>query len=360
MPAQVERPLIHNVQLLRFVAAAFILVSHVQHEVGDLGIAPGFTRWMPIPWGIGVDIFFIISGFIMTVLTEGSFGKAGAWRSFLLRRIARVVPPYWLFTTLMLAAALLFEDRVSHAAPAPAQIAAAYAFLPWPGANGALRPVLSLGWTLNYEIFFYAAFGLALLHRRGPVLLAAAFLLLAAMGPLIPERLFVLRFWADPIILEFIAGMGLAKLYLRNTRLPWWAALALGAAALSLLWAGIRYGLPSTVPPRLLLGAGAFGLCAAFMLLAEPRHVGALGRSLRLAGDASYALYLSHPFTINLLAIAWQGLELAHPLAFITVASLAAIGVAIAVHLLVEGPLIRFARARLTGPRRRAAAAAAP
>ena len=209
------RPLLTNVQFLRFLAAVAVLVGHA----GDL-FMPAAAHLRTIPWSAGVDIFFVISGFVMTYLTQGQFGRPGAPRAFLIRRIIRIVPPYWLFTTLMVVAVLLFSDHIRNTELDGASVITSYLFVPWPRvADGQLNPLLSQGWTLNYEAFFYLAFAAALFFRRGLVWLAGGFLLLAALHPLVPAHLFVLKFWTNPIILEFLGGAGLAVLFLRGLRL---------------------------------------------------------------------------------------------------------------------------------------------
>ena len=83
----VTRPLLTNVQLLRFFAAAAVLVGHA----GDLFV-PAAAHIRTVPWSAGVDVFFVISGFVMTYLTQGQFGRPGVPRAFLIRRIIRIVP----------------------------------------------------------------------------------------------------------------------------------------------------------------------------------------------------------------------------------------------------------------------------
>ena len=147
------RPLLSNIQILRFFAAAAVLTGHA----GDLFI-PGANQFRAIPWSAGVDIFFVISGFVMTYLTQGQFGRAGASRTFLVRRIIRIAPPYWLFTMLMVATVLLFGEHVKNTTLDPAVAVTSFLFIPWPRADGQLNPLLSQGWTLNYQAFFYHAF----------------------------------------------------------------------------------------------------------------------------------------------------------------------------------------------------------
>jgi len=287
----VERGRVGNVQLLRALAASSVLLSHA----ADV-LIPDNDAWQAVPWTAGVDLFFVISGFVMMLLCDGQFGSPGIARHFLTRRIIRIVPSYWFFTAL-LAALLLIEPTVTRNTVLTAPIAiSSFLFVPWPRTDGLLNPLLSQGWTLNYEAFFYGAFALALLARRGALLLAAGFVALVMAGPLIPDEWFAASFYADPIILEFLAGMGLAKLYLSGKRIGRLEAIALLALAVAVAVAAS--GWPET-PIVIAFGIPALLLAAAAILHSEAGESGPLRRFGEALGDASYALYLSHPFVVN-------------------------------------------------------------
>ena len=343
--------LLHNVQVARFVAAASVLTTHT----ADL-LLPSDSTIFAFPWTFGVDIFFVISGFIMMYLAHDRFGEPGAAGDFLLRRLIRIVPPYWIFTTLMLATALLFDAQVRNTEAAPAQIATSYVFLPWPRGDGQLNPLLSQGWTLNYELFFYLCFSAALLVRRGFTVLAVSFAALSAVHAWIPQELFMLRFWTAPIILEFVAGMLLARAFLRGWRISAPAALALAAAGIVLALAPDIRELGRVFN----MGVPALLICAALILLPEPERIGWSGRALRAGGDASYALYLSHTFTINAVVLLWRKVGLGAPWLGVAVGMVTAIAAAVLFYRVVERPMTN-ALQRLAGARPvRGAATVAP
>jgi exopolysaccharide production protein ExoZ len=331
-----------------------VLVGHA----GEL-FFPDYAPWRTIPWSGGVDVFFVISGFVMTYLTQGQFGAVGAPRAFLIRRIVRIVPPYWLFTTLMVATILLFGEHVHNTTLSGTSIATSYLFVPWPRLDGELNPLLSQGWTLNYEAFFYVAFAAALFVRRGLALLAGGFLILAALYPAIPADLFVLKFWAYPIILEFLGGIGLALLFLRGARLPWWASLALAALAVVLLL--ITEPIDATPFRRLLhVGVPAWMMCASLALAREPASSGPIRRALVLGGDSSYTLYLSHTFTLNAALIGWHHSGLGMPLAAMAIASMGAILAAWLIYRRIERPMTDALHLVTGTARARGVAAVAP
>ncbi len=162
---------------------------------------------------VGVDLFFVISGFIMWTTTETS--RRGPVR-FWLARIVRIVPLYWIFTTLYVAAALITPESFYVVHLEAAHIVKSYLFVPATHPNlGLIAPVYTLGWTLNYEMFFYLLFGFCLFvpsPRLRFALLASAFLLLVAGGLLAQPQGAIARTYTDPIMLEFLAGVMLAIL----------------------------------------------------------------------------------------------------------------------------------------------------
>ncbi|HEX8533324.1 MAG TPA: acyltransferase [Allosphingosinicella sp.] len=337
--ARVQRQVISNVQVLRFFAAFSVLLRHSAY----LLIPTTSVFWL-FPWSAGVDIFFVISGFIMARLTHGQFGKPGVAGTFLLRRAVRIVPPYWFFTTLMIAAALLASAEVRNATLQPAQILTSYGFIPWPRGDGELNPILSQGWTLNYEAFFYLAFAACLLFRRGLALLAAGFAALVLLHPLVPKDWFALYFLSAPIILEFLGGIGIALLYLRGVRLPLWGSLLCAACAVAAFLVLRQVGLPEG--RFLFFGVPAILVCASLILRPEPECPGPIRRALQAGGDASYTIYLSHTFTIHAAAILWRRLGFELPWLGVALEVAISIAAALLFYRLAERPFTHLLERR--------------
>lgn len=347
------RRILFNVQLLRFVAAFAILFTHTLSVV-----IPASPLIGAIPWVGGVDIFFIISGFIMTWMTNGQFGSPAAALDFLKRRVIRVVPPYWFFTLVTAAAILLAGGRIKNTTAGPREVATSLAFIPWPRVDGAMVPILPQGWTLNYEAFFYLAFAACMLHRRGLWVLVGGFILLAGSAALIPDRLFVVRFFADPIILEFVAGIALGKAYLAGVRLAPIASAALIAAAIA------AYAtLPDTDPVfyrAVHLGIPAALIGAALILGREPARLGLLGRAIKGGGDASYTLYLSHKLSVPAAIMACGLLGLRGNAAVAAIAIVSAIAFAVLFYRFAEAPFLAWLARRSKVRGGQVAAAVAP
>jgi exopolysaccharide production protein ExoZ len=236
----------------------------------------------------GVDVFFVISGFIVTYTTAGKVRRAldpAPARAFLVRRLVRIVPLYW--------ACLSFAvlHRLRRGAP-PASLALDYLFVAHPHfkAAGHCWPYLVPGWSLNFEVFFYALFALTMLAgRRHPWLAAALMLSLAGLGSVLPVT-GVARFYLAPFGAEFSLGIALAMLHRRGLRPPVWLAqgvCALGAVCLFSPHANAQ------LVDALLAGAIVWGALYGFDRVALPR--------LSALGDASYATYLVHTEVVGLL-----------------------------------------------------------
>jgi peptidoglycan/LPS O-acetylase OafA/YrhL len=286
-----------SIQILRAVAALGVLFHHTAHEVAaKTGVTVPFGE-LVVGAG-GVDLFFVISGFVMVYASERLFAQPGATRIFFLRRLARIVPLYWAATAILVGYIYVAHRIFPPPFITTEGVIASFLFIPYPLPNGLMAPVHALGWTLNYEMFFYAVFALAImLPRRGAVFaITALFALLVSLGLLIrlPQPF---AFWFSPIILEFCFGMLIARAYLDGRRLSLWNALLLTLAALGayvisactgpfVAWRWLEWGVPGAM------------LVAAFTLVKRPPPVGPVSWAMGFLGDASYSLYLVHAIVI--------------------------------------------------------------
>jgi exopolysaccharide production protein ExoZ len=292
-------PTIPGIQLLRAVAAAAVVAFHVQYDIVNKISPPGSLPAGFDQGAAGVDLFFVISGFVMVYSSESLFGRPNASLTFLSRRIARIVPLYWVMTTLMLAYVLARGFGSSDASPL--QALASYFFIPYWRPSGVIDPLYGIGWTLNYEMFFYVVFALALVARReiavaGIAVLFAAFVLIVPAKDYFPRQV---AYLADPLILEFVFGMGIALIYRAGVRLsPTVSALLVVAAIVEVAWAMTAWRIDL---PRLIgWGIPAVQIVAALALIGRNVVFPAIFEEL---GDASYALYLIHPALLSLARI---------------------------------------------------------
>jgi exopolysaccharide production protein ExoZ len=283
-----------SLQWTRAIAATGVVVYHCGQAIEvrtGLALTP-FTNF----GSAGVDVFFVISGLIMTMTTRRQVPFSAA--DFLVRRVIRIVPIYW-FYTLLKSAVLLSEPGASlYSQFSVTQLLASLFFIPVAEARG-IYPILVVGWTLNCEMLFYVLFAAskALLPSRSMLLLTVILTVLAASHFIVGSGRAALTFWTDPIILEFALGIGAAELYLAGV-----CPSATVTALLVLVGAGALVLLPE-VPMWRSLFWGVPALLFVFGILSADRFVPFRQiRALILIGDSSYSLYLTHTLAIPLFA----------------------------------------------------------
>lgn len=308
------------IQMLRAIAALSIVVHHGLFELEQMAAQAGQAmRWQSVlPLEAGVDLFFVISGFVMVYASRDLFGSKNSVGPFLRRRLARIVPIYWVVTVLYLALSLSGLAPLNRVAPEGAEIIASLFFMPFERPDGLVQPLYSLGWTLNYEVMFYCLFALALpLHRAVAVATVVGILMaMVLIGHFIPSSMTMLHFWTRSIIIEFGLGMIIGHMALSGIRPDRKMGLALGIIGLVLLAFGSTFS--AFLPDRALL----FGLPAALLVIAAlafngEQESGTASRILISLGDASYAIYLLHPFVLRgIRVVASQLLVTMPPLVF--------------------------------------------
>jgi exopolysaccharide production protein ExoZ len=333
-------------QFLRALAAMAVVVVHVRADILEKVSPPGFLPASLDLGHAGVDLFFVISGFVMVYSSESLFGRPHASATFLLRRIARVVPLYWLMTSLMLAYVLARGFGPSDASP---QLAlASYFFIPYWRPSGPIDPLYGIGWTLNYEMFFYAVFASSLAARRGIAVTVvaaalAAFVATASATDLFP---FQVAYFANPIILEFVFGMGIAMAYRAGVRLSAAVATLLVAAAIGeMAWAASDWG--GDLPRWIKFGVPAAAIVSALTLFKERLS---FFPAVEKLGDASYALYLCHPMLISMARVfSNKGylVPAAAPWLYLACYVALCVAASLAVHRFVEKPMTAALRRAL-------------
>lgn len=328
----------HGLQQLRAAAAVSVVVSHVVvrafRDVPHDPRIPGLVKHLG---SLGVWTFFVISGFIMLHVSWHRFGNDGQATRFLRDRAIRVFPLYWLLT-------LAYAALAKEATPV-ANIIKSLLFLPHSDAlDGQPYPVLALGWTLNYEVMFYGIFALGLLwsvRKNGIVFVLVALVALTLVGRTVSDLGTAGTFWTSPIILLFLAGMMVCIVRRQVTsRASWrWS----GLAALALLIAEVPVSMlllePSSTWLPVSIAVAAIGSVALVTLCPGPSG-GVIGRWGEFLGDASYSLYLSHPFSIIVVVQLWIRIapDLS-PIAVVPLAVVACLIGGIACYMLIERPV---------------------
>jgi exopolysaccharide production protein ExoZ len=332
-------------QLMRFVAAGLVLATHITfyyHERVD--------RSVPVwePGGVGVPLFFMISGIVMVVASRGlPEGIEGA-RSFFVRRIIRIVPLWWLALSIKIAIALARPDVVNHNHFQLDHAVKSFLFIPYFTGDQAVVPLHGVGWTLLHEMYFYVLFSLALWLRIQPTLWVSVGIAgMCALGSFVHIDAAWWKVATHPANLHFVLGMALAHALLS----PSWGGPKRHALAAALLLVAIALCLPPIsakvhfMYPVLLFFASAT-LWLAQVAVPKPLHW------MVTLGDSSYSLYLFHPFIAPALVLLiarlvpqmdalWQ-----MAMVFIGTAMLSHV-----LHLVAEVPIVRYARRKLSDGR---------
>ena len=287
--------LVLPIQYLRGIAAVMVVWFHAVEQV------PGTKAFLSSGFGnSGVDLFFVISGFIMVATT---FEKPPSPVEFLRRRAIRVAPLYWLLTLAMVGAALCLPRLFKTLVVAPDTLLMSLLFIPHYSASFPTMawPLLVPGWTLNYEMFFYLLFActLVLPARHRLAALAGACVALVAAGLAFgPFANAVARTYTSPMLLEFAAGAAIGTWWVRRRKMPP-AAVAAAAVVIGFALLVLR-----DQPP---LG-GYTQMCGAVLAVAGALHPAFAALrlpGLRTLGDASYSLYLTHLFALGVLRVLW-------------------------------------------------------
>ncbi|MFZ5693846.1 MAG: acyltransferase family protein [Pseudomonadota bacterium] len=303
-------PILYPVHVLRAIAALIVVLSHYRLFYGQ---TTGWTETFSLlKFGdAGVDLFFVISGFIMVYAAERLYGTAGASFTFFVHRLIRIVPLYWLVTTLYVFVAWIVPSfGKSYAIEF---VIASYFFLPWPQLDGVMQPVVGQGWTLNYEMPFYLVFSLALFAPRRAAVLGACLVLTTVVvaGLVFQPGQPILKFLTYPIIIEFVFGMLIGLAYREGVRLPSWAGWTLIIAGLGLIFSSEQ--MHAWASGRVILWGVPAALVVAGATLGQVQMSGRGWRGLVLIGEASYALYLTHsiPLRGTLALMRIGGLDMA-------------------------------------------------
>lgn len=314
-----------GITYLRGAAALSVALSHATSFLA----AQGARRYDPASFEFlngGVDLFFAISGFLMVYTTRQYATTRLDRREFLGKRLARIGPLYWLITAAVFAAFLVLPS-ISQKPLDAATFVRSMLFVPtkFPGAE-VVSTIISPGWTLCYEMFFYVMFALfvGVNYRKGLAALAVTLVGLCIARPMLAG--YYPTFYSNPLMLEFVFGMMIAV----APRARWpLVIIAVGACWLALG--------DMLVPGQRVL---TWGVGAALILwgtvssdLRRPNRI------LLLLGDASYSIYLTHMYVVRGATRLVGGTPLAE---ILILACVAAFGVL--TYWIVEKPISNAAR----------------
>lgn len=341
---------IEGLQYLRGIAALMVVFFHSRSYFSEVPL------WSHVG-ARGVDIFFVLSGFIMAYTTRHvgyGFPAIKASLEFLSKRFIRIVPLYWI--------ALLWTSRAywmnwlsisnspadlfSNLSPEMVSIFKDFAFIPHfsidEDEQGEVFPVLIQGWTLNYEMFFYVLFGVALLFGKYRLISASLVLCtLYALGKIFTFHELTTLFYTSPSLIQFVFGMIVYEIYLKTQHMSFTRSALLVACVFGfmLLFSG------SKVNDKLVMGVAAAMIVWVFIHAFRDIH----NAALKVLGDASYSIYLFHAaafegvrYIIKHLALSSTGFFNG----FLIVMSQVAAGVAVGIiiYYAIEKPILKALR----------------
>ena len=343
-----------SLQYVRAFAALAVVFFHAEIQVNDVFSLGRYE--LPLTGRFGVDLFFVLSGFVMWISSGKKAIRPG---QFMARRIARIVPLYWMVTLAAAFVSLAIPTLLRSTVFDVPTIFTSLLFVPWP--NPAVPPQLTEnlvpfivpGWTLNFEMFFYVIFAAALwspVHRRIPMLCLAAIAATAA-AYFLSDIWEPARFYLQTLILEFLAGVFIAwKIFGRDA-----APLAVCKVLLIVCIAALV--LFDIDPPRydrsLYLGVPAAIVVICAITLERAGRVPYINILDKL-GNASYSIYLTHIFVISGARVLAKltGFLIDSPaqgFVFVILCLAVSALAGLVMHKYVEIPLVRLTQAALSG-----------
>ena len=339
--------MLYNLHLLRVIAALGVVYFHTTSTAG-----------LKLDWDVGsrgVDVFFVISGFIIAYIGTSKPEQ------FFRRRLIRVVPFYWAATAFVFAMVTVAPQAFRTTTSSIPHLITSLLFIPHE-LKGEMQPTLLLGWSLNFEMFFYVLFAMALRisQKWSPVICVGWIVAFVIAIHTVASGNPITDFYARPIVLEFCYGIGVFYLFswcsarkdqlAKSAALKWLLAAVLAGSLITIV-CGEQY-FRDQIPRYLIAGVPSFFLVSSALLLERIYGVATNNRMIYLLGEASYIIYLVHPYIVFtvLRVVVHNPQALPSPALVVLIAGLLALtsAIAIAIHVWFEKPAMAFLRARLT------------
>ncbi|WP_241576607.1 acyltransferase family protein [Rosenbergiella collisarenosi] len=317
-----------SIQAVRAIAILLVVGWHIAVKANVLGYTDSALFFIG---NAGVDIFFVVSGFIMALCVQNSGRK-----NFFSKRFIRILPLYWLITLVALIAYCINPHLVnSHAA----STTILHSFTLIPIQESAM--LVDVGWTLRYELFFYFILWVSLLAapKHALKLCSAIILLLVGVG-VVGEHSFYKDFLTNPLIVEFVYGIvafQACKWLKTDSNKMGIAIFAFGIACL-IIFSHFNIGQHRCI---------TFGI-PAFIVVTGASLVDISGlKGFKLfngIGNASYSIYLTHMFSLGFVIIIAKWLNLS---SFVALSVWIALAGGMFTYYLIEKNVLRALRSKL-------------
>lgn len=333
---------LNNIRALRGVAVLLVMASHLltieSKYAGDEILPNWFISGLS-----GVDLFFVISGFIMVYVTRNLDTDLRTVWQFLLARVTRIYPLYWVISLAVLLVWLQAPHLVFSSISGQPDILKSFLLLP-----DNQPPLLAVGWTLIHEMYFYLIFAVGLFLPRKYLL---GFLLIVSLAGLIgflknqSELSALARLLFSPLIFEFLGGAVAAFAVLRwqvtNWKLPVIAGGSLFVLALVISSFGNTEIFWSHANRALFFAPSASLLVYGMVVMEQNGKT--LSGFLNWVGDQSYSLYLTHILTLSVVGRVWGWFAVPSPwdnIVMLPVLVLSSLIVGQLTYIMIERPLL--------------------
>ena len=316
------------IEFMRFVAAFLVLTIHtdtIQFQYG----------------GFGVDLFFMISGFVMMYSTQY------AANGFFLKRLIRVVPIYWLCTFGLFVIALILPSLLKATTADPVHLFKSLFFIPFDKNGVGHFPILSVGWTLNFEMYFYLIFWISLgLSHKYRDLIATGLIVSVYGACRIYAEGIPFSVYGDPYVYEFILGMLSFRLIFPEVR-----DRRIIGALVAILTLSLVLDFEVLTERVFSLGFVIFAIFLISMIVAREKSFPPI---VSVLGGSSYALYLTHEYVLQIILIVFPplGHSLIVDALYTLIALPSAVGIGILVYHYFEKRVTKALRMLLLLPRR--------
>ena len=287
---------IQSLQVLRGLAAWLVVYHHYMQIFHSFNSTSSIGEFFSSRGGFGVDLFFVLSGFMMYL--AASRPSTDGW-SFFIKRLFRVFPTYWFFTFIIIIAVALIPSAFIYNQYTAYTLIQSLLFIPHENVSGlGVYPVLTVGWTLNYEVLFYSilAVCLAVFKRKGIYICCVLILLFPIVFYSFDNvTMSVIK---NPKMWQFVFGMAIGYIFLKYKiiEIPLFKTGLISLIAGGIVLSGIvGYGLIHTTISASLIVIGFILINNLF------NEKNLLTQFLIKLGDYSYSTYLAHILVLGVL-----------------------------------------------------------
>lgn len=333
--------MLYSVQFLRGFAALLVVMTHIANKEVQHGLCT--RHWFDMG-GTGIDLFFIISGFIMCYTTHD---KQISFFRFMKLRVERIIPLYWVCTTAALMIYLL-PFKTSSFSDGNVSILDSYLLFPLGKSY-----LVGTGWTLSYEFYFYFIFSAFLLlplkSYSRYIYIALSIGLLTTIGWIVDDHRPLMDFVFSHWLIEFVFGMVAFVLFKHIKISAPWCIMMIIAGLPILLYQNIDDFLLRSPYRVFHAGIPMFLIFNGFLHLETyfQKSLNFFYSFLEQLGNSSYSLYLTHPFTLVVASYACVKLHITSPVIFISALLIFSVLCGFLVYRFIEKPMLKWIKSKV-------------